>query len=310
MPRLDNVDVKYYNGRLIDKETENIVYFDDTHEYIDKNDNLKGISVTTMIHSYTNPFDSNFWSSYKALEALCEPEVFSLLKEQLLKTKKINYQSLDKFVNINDFNDKKKEILKNYELENKKSCEYGTMIHKQMENSIYSKDTKILKKFGLGGKMSVFSNSNNLNLVNGIYPEFMLSYRDNDFLLCGQTDLLIIDDNEITIIDYKTNKKLDFKSFYDKYKKSSINMKYPLNKIQDCNGNHYTLQLSTYAWILQQYNSNYNIKNLTIDWIDHNGKETFFNVPYLKTEVEKMIKDYQKKLKIKKALERNEPYII
>ena len=76
MPKLENANENYYHGRLIDKETDSIVYFDDTHEYRAKEDDLKGVSVTTMIHEYTNPFDSAFWSSYKALEALCEPEIF------------------------------------------------------------------------------------------------------------------------------------------------------------------------------------------------------------------------------------------
>lgn len=60
MPKLENVNVNYFNGRRIDKETDSIVYFDDTHEYRDKKDNLKGVSVTTLIHTYTNPFDSDF----------------------------------------------------------------------------------------------------------------------------------------------------------------------------------------------------------------------------------------------------------
>lgn len=311
MPKLFNVNEKYYNGRLIDKESESIVYFDDTHEYIDKKDNLKGVSVTSMIHSYTNPFDANFWSSYKALEALTEPEIFGLVKNQLLQTKKFNLKYLDQLsINEKDFNLKKQEILNNYNIENKKSCDYGTKVHKQIEDALYAKDTKILKKFNLGGKLDIFKGNYLLNLETGIYPEFMLSYRKDDFLLCGQIDLLVIDNNDIIIIDHKTNKKLEFKSFYDKYKKSATMMKYPLNNIQDCNGQHYTLQLSTYAWMIQQIQPQFNIKRLTIHWIDHEGNESFIDVPYLKTEVERMLKNYKQKIKIQKALDKNKPYII
>ena len=61
MPKLKS-DTKHniYNGRIIDKESKEIAYFDDTHEYIDKRDGVKGVSVTTLIHSYSNPFDSDF----------------------------------------------------------------------------------------------------------------------------------------------------------------------------------------------------------------------------------------------------------
>lgn len=311
MPKLENANENYYHGRLIDKETDSIVYFDDTHEYRAKEDDLKGVSVTTMIHEYTNPFDSAFWSSYKALEALCEPEIFGIIKPKLLQTKRFNKSIIDKLdIDLDEFNNKKQEILESYALENKKSCEYGTKVHADIENALYGRDPGTLKKFGLGGKLQVFKGKYTLDLGTGIYPEFMLSYRDGDFLLCGQIDLLAVDGNDIIILDHKTNKKVEFKSFYDKYKKSQTMMKYPLNTIQDCNGQHYTLQLSTYAWMIQQLNPKYNILRLTIHWIDHDGNEKFIEVPYMKDEVEKMLKDYKKKLKIQRALDRDKPYII
>ena len=310
MPRLDE-SVNYYNGRLIDKETDSIVYFDDTHEYRAKSDDLKGVSVTTMIHAYTTPFDATFWSSYKALEALVEPEIFGILKPKLLQTKRFNKSILTKLdVDLDLFNNKKKEILDSYDKKRIASCEYGTKIHAQIENALYGRDPNTLKKFGVGGKMPVYKGKYRLELGSGVYPEFMLSYRDDDFLLCGQIDLLIANDNKLTIGDHKTNEKIEFKSFYDKYKKSQTMMKYPLNTIQDCNGQHYTLQLSTYAWMLQQLNPNFEIERLFIHWIDHDGKESFIDVPYMKQEVEKMLTDYKKKLKIQRALDRDKPYII
>ena len=310
MPRLDE-SVNYYNGRLIDKETDSIVYFDDTHEYRAKSDDLKGVSVTTMIHAYTTPFDATFWSSYKALEALVEPEIFGILKPKLLQTKRFNKSILTKLdVDLDLFNSKKQEILDSYDKKRIASCEYGTKVHAQIENALYGRDPNTLKKFGVGGKMPVYKGKYRLELGSGVYPEFMLSYRDDDFLLCGQIDLLIANDNKLTIGDHKTNEKIEFKSFYDKYKKSQTMMKYPLNTIQDCNGQHYTLQLSTYAWMLQQLNSNFEIERLFIHWIDHDGQESFMDVPYMKQEVEKMLTDYKKKLKIQRALDRDKPYII
>lgn len=311
MPKLENVNENYYNGRLIDKESDSIVYFDDTHEYRAKEDNLKGVSVTTMIHSYVTPFDGNFWSSYKALEALLEPEIFGILKPKLLQTKRFNKLILTKLdIDLDLFNSKKQEILDSYDKKRIASCEYGTKVHAQIENALYGRDPNTLKKFGVGGKIPVYKGKYRLELGSGVYPEFMISYRDDDFLLCGQIDLLIANDNKLTIGDHKTNEKIEFKSFYDKYKKSQTMMKYPLNTIQDCNGQHYTLQLSTYAWMLQQLNPKFEIERLFIHWIDHEGKESFIDVPYMKQEVEKMLTDYKKKLKIQRALDRDKPYII
>lgn len=42
------------------------------------------------------------------------------------------------------------------------------------------------------------------------------------------------------------------KSGFDTSTKRNAMMQYPLNNLMDCNYIHYTLQLSTYAWMLQK----------------------------------------------------------
>ena len=55
----------------ITKQNGNIAFEEDAHIYYDViNPDLKFTSVTTMIHSFTQPFDEQFWSAYKALEKL------------------------------------------------------------------------------------------------------------------------------------------------------------------------------------------------------------------------------------------------
>lgn len=88
MPKLKNIDEKYVNGIKVDKETKDVIYSDEQHVYIDKHDAQKYISVTTLIGKYENPFDVFFWSSYKTCEKLLSKEVFLVLKETLLATKK------------------------------------------------------------------------------------------------------------------------------------------------------------------------------------------------------------------------------
>ena len=61
MPKLVDENVhSTWNGKQVDKESEEIVYFDDTHEYFSKEDKLKGVSVTTLIGAYKQPFDGDF----------------------------------------------------------------------------------------------------------------------------------------------------------------------------------------------------------------------------------------------------------
>jgi hypothetical protein len=73
-------------------------------------------------------------------------------------------------------------------------------------------------------------------------------------------------------------------------------MKYPLNTLDDVNFWHYTLQLSTYAWMLQKINPNFIIKDLILIHFDHNGNQTLYHCDYLKTEVERMLAFYKKEL--------------
>ena len=141
-----------------------------------------------------------------------------------------------------------------------------------------------------------------LDLEYGVYPEYLIYY-DNpklDLHIAGQIDLLIKDGYDLIIGDWKTNAKIDQKGFYNSSTRSTKKMKYPLTNIEDCNLWHYYLQLSTYAWMLQKINANFNIKRLFIYHFDHDGKETLYEVPYLKDDVEKMLKHFVKQNKLDK----------
>ena len=69
------------------------------------------------------------------------------------------------------------------------------------------------------------------------------------------------------------------------------------------------LQISMYAYMLQQLNPDFNIRSLTIVQIPKDGEIKEYPVEYLKDEVDKMLKDYAKKERVRKQLERNVPYI-
>ena len=86
-------------------------------------------------------------------------------------------------------------------------------------------------------------------------------------------------------------------------------MKFPLNDLEDCNYNHYQLQLSLYAYILQKLNPEFNIRSLKIVHIARDGKQTVYELKYLKDDIERMLKHYAKDLKTKELLSLNEPVI-
>lgn len=292
----------------IDKQNGNVCFNDENHCYWNVNDNEKYISVTTLIHQFTQPFDKEFWSAYKALEKLIPKDSWAIEKKSLLNSKKFDKSILDVYdISENDFNKTQQDILDSWDEENRKSCERGTQIHSDIENSFYKKPKDIsLKKFGIGGKFECKKDHTELDLEYGVYPEYLI-YRESDdgiLRIAGQVDLIIKSGNEITIVDHKTNKKIEQKSFYNSKTRSSAKMKYPLNNLDDVNFYHYTMQLSTYAWMLQKINPNFIIKDLILNHYDHNGNNTLYHCEYLKDEVERMLRFYKKQVILDKQKEK------
>ncbi len=141
-----------------------------------------------------------------------------------------------------------------------------------------------------------------------------------DLLVSGLIDILLIKDNKFIILDWKTNKApLQFESgYYNKdmegniilsdYITTNTYFKYPLNKIQDSTGNKYTLQLSSYAYLTEQFGLE--LEGIILCHIRHDKytkdhKEVinnptlldkqvvdFYNLPYLKEDVSNMYKHF------------------
>lgn len=299
----------------IDKENSDCIYSDEEHVYINKKDNSRYISVTTLINKYSEEFDEEFWSSYKALEEIMDGDTFSILKKALLATKKFNPKILKKFqIDEELFIQKKAEIIAQYNTTRNEACEHGTAEHLRKELSFYGKHDFDFGRYGykdLSGEYDCKKNYYELDLERGVYPEFLIAVTSRDGILkvSGQIDCLIKNGNEITILDWKTNKEIKKESFYNRSTKQHQMMKFPLNNIQDSNYWHYALQLSLYAYLLQTLHPEFVIKGLKLIHIDREQKETEYEVPYLKDDVERMLKHYKRQLKIEQELDRLKPAI-
>ena len=320
MPRLytDEPDKFWKVGEKeyrIDKENADCVYSDEEHIYISKKDNSRYISVTTLIGKYSEEFDEEFWSSYKALEEIIDGDTFSILKKALLATKKFNPKILKKFqIDGELFTQKKAEIIAQYNVTRNEACEHGTAEHLRKELSFYGKHDFDFGRYGykdLSGEYDCKKNYYELDLERGVYPEFLIAVTSRDGILkvSGQIDCLIKNGNEITIIDWKTNREIKKESYYNRSTKQHQMMKFPLNNIQDSNYWHYALQLSLYAYLLQTLHPEFVIKGLKLIHIDREQKETEYEVPYLKDDVERMLKHYKRQLKIEQELDRLKPAI-
>ena len=283
----------------ITKQNGNIAFEEEAHIYYDVTQpEKKFVSVTTLIHSFTQPFPKEFWAAYKALEKLLSKEAWVIEKKSLLASKKFDKTLLELHdISENDFNREQQAILDAWDEENRKSCERGTRIHADLENSFYNKKKDIdISKFEIGGKFTCEKGRTELDMEYGIYPEYLIHRVSPDGKLClaGQIDLLVKKGNKLIIGDFKTNKKIEMKSFFDSKTKKTTKMKYPLNNLDDCNYSHYCLQLSTYAWMLQKYNPEFEIEDLVLIHFDHSDNMTVYHLPYLKDEVVKMLSFYKK----------------
>lgn len=311
----ENKIFRFNNEELIvDKENSDVVYNDEKHVYVGKNGIVKDkkfTSVTTLIGMFEHEFDGEFWSKYKALEAL-RPDEFKDIKSALLDTKTWSDAYLTQLnVTKEEFEQKIEEIKSGWKDKNKEACEHGTRVHAKQEQGFYSDKDKMIQKFNIGGKFDVCKNHHVLDMERGIIPEMLLTYQSKDGLLriAGQSDLVIKDGNRIKIFDYKTNRELKFKSYYDPKKKSYEMMKYPLNNLMDCNVIHYTLQLSTYAWMIQKSNPELVVDELKIIHFTHDGQRNEYQLNYLRDDVIRMLKYYKRSLAVKDLEERNKPVI-
>ena len=192
----------------IDKRNGNVCFNDAAHCYFDAdNQDNRYISVTTLIERYGQPFDKEFWSSYKALELLIPKDNWKIEKKSILNNKKIKKELLEMY-NISElqFNKTKQSILDEWDKNNREACERGTKIHADIENSFYKKNKDInLNKFGIGGKFECKKDYTELDMEYGVYPEYLI-YRVSDdgiLRLAGQVDLIVKQGNDIWIIDHK-----------------------------------------------------------------------------------------------------------
>jgi len=306
----------------IDKVNGEMAFNEEFHKYWNTRYNDRSYtSVTTLIGKYYPHFDEEFWARYKALEKLIGEDIFSGpikstakdgtvkrgpasdLKRILLDKKRFDYRYVtDNGIEIPAFETEVQNIKASYKKAADDACERGTSHHLQKENKWYTKQRPNLSEIlPVEGDEDFVCEKNNfdLNRQKAILPEYLVYFSDKDNILhlAGQIDLLIKDGNDIYILDYKTNAKgMKDKAFFDFKKKKAEKMFFPINNLDNHMLNHYALQLSIYAFMLQRINPEFNIKVLRLLHIDGEGKETDYEVPYLKEEVGRLLIHYKRQL--------------
>lgn len=266
----------------------NITFEESNHLYKTVDDeNFKWISATTFISKFHEEFDQE------------------KMARQCSEKKSGKYKGMTP-----------ESIIEAWEEESARACEMGTRYHARREL-----ETLNCKTIAINGiDVPVYHNvttddgkkvSTSQVLNEGVYPEFLLYLKTAG--ICGQADRVEVVGNKLNIKDYKSNKHIDKESFSGRNGKKYMFV--PLKHLEDCNFNHYQLQLSLYMYILQKHNPQLEPGTLEIHHVefeksgetklgfpiyqlDSDGdpivkKLTIYECTYLKNEIKAMI-DYSK----------------
>jgi hypothetical protein len=197
------------------------------------------------------------------------------------------------------------EIIEMWNAKNRKAVERGKKFHAMQEEKWYKKGKNVFKHEILENGLKVSRSL--VDLKPGVYPELMLY--NLEYNIVGQSDEVEIYDNkEFSIRDWKTNETLDFEGvkIFDptsKTKKQKL-MYQPLHKYPDCNGTHYQVQLSLYAWMLEQFG--YKCRDLLIKhaiFEEIRNEDVFVNeihypLDYAKKDIKNLLIHFKNKTKI------------
>lgn len=170
------------------------------------------------------------------------------------------------------------ELRKKWDKKRDDACDKGTRFHEQAEAYTLTgkvpdgPDKELVTKF-----------VNEVKFNGTVFPEILVY--NTELGIAGQSDIAVYQkkDNSVAIQDYKTNGEM--------YKKVYKKLLYPLNHLQDTKVNKYSLQLSTYAYLLEIKGFKVRPEEMCLYWIREKDFE-IIPVKYMKMEVEDMIDHY------------------
>lgn len=196
--------------KAVNPSGQTILFDDSNHTYKIEGSNKQLISCTTFIGKFTPEFDSAKHSK--------------------------------RFAEKNGMT--QKEVLQMWEDNKVASTDLGTEVHAYAEAYMLNKELPTIKIKAAKKRIE-----NLTPILDYLLDEFELI--DNEKIIfseklgiAGTIDLLMKKGENIYIYDWKTNKEIKQGNSFGKM------MLYPVDNLEDCNLNHYALQLNIYKTIL------------------------------------------------------------
>lgn len=308
----------------------NFLYFDEgPHKYTDSLNN-EYRSVTTLIGDYYPHFDADYWAHKKAKEQGKSEKAIRAEWER------IKNEACERGTKThNGLEDAIKEVSKF-----KNAIRYLDAISSGRVITIADIPALIPKPLNIDEFKEATENKySEIYRVFDFYTERGYTIYSEigaflmDYLISGTIDIFCYRPTDFVILDWKTNRDgLKFEAGYYKKDKSTVPnqltnewvhkremMLPPLSHLENCNGEHYTMQLSLYAlmaevileipchglglchigspWILNAYGQPFRDKEGY--HVDPNGEETvtWFRINYRKREAQALLQDRVYKLK-------------
>lgn len=254
-----------------------------TYTHVESNENY--ISVTTLIDKYVPEFDESYWSLYKAIKDVLE--IYNQFKVYKLSVggweQVVSAWRQNPLIRYSDeVQSKQEDYLLTWKRISEEACMVGTAEHKRRELELCKADYYEHDNISYQTP-AAYSQADILHIQdfasNRLYTE-LLVYND-EYMVAGQVDLVRKMGKRVWIRDYKTSKEITKKPFRDE------KLLTPLNDLPNANWYVYNLQLSAYAWILEQ--CGYIVEGLDIL---HTRSKKIYDVPYLRDHVQMMMDDY------------------
>ena len=309
---------------------DNFLFFDEgPHKYNDTLGN-EYRSVTTLIGDYYNHFDADYWAHKKAREqGKSEKQIraeWDRIKDEACERGTATHNGIeDAIKSVSKF----KEAIRYLEEAKSGRCitiaDIPDLIPRPLDVDEFKEATN--NKYPEIYRVFDFYTERGYTIYSEI-GAFLI-----DYLISGTIDIFCYRPTDFVILDWKTNRDgLKFEAGYYKKDKSTIpnqltnewvkkkqSMLPPLNHLDDCNGMHYTMQLSLYAimaeiildipcvglglchigspWILNRYGQP--LRDNEGYHVDPNGEETvkWYKIQYLKNEAKALLKDRYYRLK-------------
>ena len=256
------------------------------YESLDPNDQINWVSTTRFIEKFKNKFDP------------------------IAQSEKSSRNRKSKWFGIAP--EKIREI---WEAETQRSVDTGSFYHEQRESDTLSHDTIDRCGVAIPIVKPIYNGdvkyAPEQRLVEGIYPEHFMYLKSAG--ICGQADRVEVVKSTVDIIDYKTGKEIRMEGF-KKWDGTVDKMMFPLQHLDDCNFNHYSLQLSLYMHMILKHNPGLKPGKLVLHHVifekerdDEYGYPVLkrtpqgdyivktiipFEVPFLKAEVRNIINHY------------------